>query len=317
MKLKYNVLYTRMKQLNNNNFLEELFINKDVCEKSDEISNNLDFIIVGCYINKEKQRILSQLKCYKILYVDEPIKTSKIYTDRLLLNNQFNMLVGCTEHNIVKNMFKYPLYINEVLDTIKNVSSNYLNEINLKYKNESVENISKKEFCCLINRHDNWKTRTEIYKKIKNIGSVKCPSILFNNCSNEELNNIGNVAYINKFKFNICSENTFNEYSGYITEKLINCCLAGSIPIYCGLFDEIDEKIFNKNRIIFYEPNTESIDKAIQKVLFLQNNDNEYYKFYKQDIFVETAFDTINNLENDCKLKFEQLYNNLLKIKNV
>ena len=45
-----------------------------------------------------------------------------------------------------------------------------------------------------------------------------------NNCSNKDLNNLGNASYIKKFLFNICSENTLTNVKGYITEKIINCC---------------------------------------------------------------------------------------------
>ena len=50
-------------------------------------------------------------------------------------------------------------------------------------------------------------------------------------------------------------ENYDNDtYNGYITEKLMDCCLGGAIPIYAGWFDEYDAQIFNKTELYFIIP---------------------------------------------------------------
>ena len=173
-------------------------------------------------------------------------------------------------------------------------------DINKYIENITFEEFLNKEFCCLINRHDNNKTRSNIYHSLKNIGFITCPSKLFNNCSNDILNKIGNVTYIRQFLFNICPENCLTSVKGYITEKLLNCCLAGAIPIYCGYFDDIDAKIFNKSRILFYDPyDNNSIKNVHDKIYNLINNNNQLIEFYQQDIFCDTAYETIMNLENN------------------
>ena len=40
---------------------------------------------------------------------------------------------------------------------------------------------------------------------------------------------------ISKYKFAVCFENT--SYPGYVTEKIIDCLVAGLIPIYLGAPD--------------------------------------------------------------------------------
>ena len=70
----------------------------------------------------------------------------------------------------------------------------------------------------------------------------------------------------------------------------MDCCLSGAIPIYYGKLDIIDQKIFNLKRILFYIPsNKESIEKIIQKIKNVMNNQNELVDFYNQDIFLENA----------------------------
>lgn len=51
------------------------------------------------------------------------------------------------------------------------------------------------------------------------------------------LNNIGNpvsdkIEFVNKYKFNICFENS--SYEGYVTEKLVDALYARALPIYFG-----------------------------------------------------------------------------------
>ena len=45
--------------------------------------------------------------------------------------------------------------------------------------------------------------------------------------------------------------------AGYVTEKIMDCCISGCIPIYCGKLDNIDKNIFNIKRILFYESDNE------------------------------------------------------------
>ena len=172
----------------------------------------------------------------------------------------------------------------------------------------SLSDLSNKKFCCLIATHDTKNTRTFIYDKLKDINEITCPSNLFNNCSNEELNTIGNVEYIKQFKYNICSENCLTNIEGYITEKILNCTLAGTIPIYCGSFDEIDEKIFNKNRILLYDPNNEeSINNIRNIVISLENNNEQFNNFYRQDVFCTDAHEVILQFEKDLQDKINSL----------
>jgi hypothetical protein len=277
-----------------NNFLTENL--KNYYEYSN-INNNIDFFISGPFINNENYDIIKNKNCIKILYITEPIEINSPYSlcYDLYKNNIFNIIIGCVENNL--NSIKYPLYINNVIHLEKNI----FNDINNYVKICSLD----KKFCTLINTHDIWNTRTPIYNKLINIANIDCPSILFNNCSNEELNNIGNKEFIKKFLFNICSENTLTNIPGYITEKLMNCCQGGAIPIYCGWFDETDEKIFNRNRILFYDPNNEeSINNIYIKIKELMEDNNKLNDFYRMDVFMESAYDT-------CQIMYNNLFDKL------
>lgn len=80
----------------------------------------------------------------------------------------------------------------------------------------------------------------------------------------------GGVGYENKhmtmsqFKFNICFENC--AFPGYVTEKIFDSFLSGSIPIYYGAPDILD--FIPKNAFIDYREfdNPEALDRHLQSL---------------------------------------------------
>ena len=276
--MKYSILCFWDDFCYDSNFLTSYFKNHHYTKNY----NEADILIVGSFVGKTEYSNIKKLKCRKILYISEPIQFFYPYTFELLKENIFCMVFGCINKDLKNSRIKLPLY---------------MTYFDYKNKNNFVNNATPLKDCCLINNHDKFGTRTAIYSLLKNSMSIECPSKLFNNCSNEELNRIGNVEYIKQFKFNICAENTRTIVPGYITEKLLNCCLGGAIPIYYGYFDEIDEKIFNKNRILFYDK--DNILEIRNKIVYLLENPEAFKAFYNQQPFCDTAYDTLLSLEGD------------------
>jgi len=283
--MKYSILCFWDKFCYDTNFLTSYFKNHHYTKNY----NEADILIVGSFVGRTEYSIIKKLKCRKILYISEPIQFFYPYTFELWKENIFCMVFGCINKDLKNSRIKLPLY---------------MTYFDYKNKNNFINNAEPWKDCCLINNHDKFGSRTAIYSLLKDVMHIECPSKLFNNCSNEELNRIGNVEYIKQFKFNICSENTRTVVPGYITEKLLNCCLGGAIPIYYGYFDEIDEKIFNKNRILFYDKDT--ILEVRDKIVHLLKNPEEFNTFYNQSPFCDTAYDTLLSLENDFMSAVEQ-----------
>ena len=280
------------------NFLIDNFFKKyDNVEITEDILN-ADIVMIGSFVNSQMLSLLYRVKGIKILYVTEPIGHFFANTLDLLKNNYFDYVFGCVRD---KDYVKFPIYTTE-----KSLEYFHIfNKINDELNEQSIHD---KKFACLINRCDKGHTRTNIHNALSTIGKIDCPSKLFNNCSPNELNSIGNPTFINKYKFNICPENFKCPVPGYITEKLMNCCLGSAIPVYSGDFDEIDGKIFNKNRIIFYDPyDTKSMDNAMFFVKRLCSDKELLEKYYKQPIFVETAFDTMKDMYNNVSAMFDRL----------
>lgn len=275
----------------NNNAITNLLKKYNIEFKISQI-DEADILFVGSFVNEKDYDFVLNFKNIKILWISEPIDVMYKYTYKLFKENIFNLVFGCIENNISMGYYKYPLYI---LYAYNQYENNEFENINNQMDLIDLEN---KKFCTLINSHDKFDTRKNMYNQLKQISYIDCPGQLFNNCSNTELNSIGNVKFINKYLFNLCPENTKCEFNGYITEKLMNCCLASTIPIYFGPFDEIDEKIFNKERIIFFNPySTESIIKTSIFVSNLYADKIALKNFYDKKIFNNSTYDTIKNLE--------------------
>ena len=283
----------------NNIFMRKYFKNFNFIQ--DRENQDIDIILSGSFITLNDYNYIKNKKAYKILWVSEPIQHHFKYPYKLYVENIFHFYFGSIYNNLKINSFKYPLYINY----FKKYEPLIFNNINKEFK---LLNLDNKNFCALICRHDRWKTRTEIYKSLNVIDNIVCPSRLFNNYSNEKFNKIGKVNFLKNYIFNICPENTYTDLKGYITEKLMDCCKAGCIPIYLeDVMDDIDNKIFNKNRILFYKNNAESINELKDKIYSLYSDKKKLLDFYNQDIFLPTAYDEIENMEKNLTIAIQNI----------
>ena len=259
-------------------------------------------LIVGNFIRPaEMQQIMGFTKCI-VLYVAEPILKFQMcyYSGEMYKRGHYNYMFGCVDNKPITQV-KFPLYYTSFKHTC-----NIFNKVNDYAK---ACDITQKHFATLISRHDTGNIRGPIYKFLSKLGHISCPGPLFNNCSNEEVNRIGNPEYIKKFIFNICPENFGASHPGYVTEKLMNACLGGAIPIYYGTLDDIDERIFNKNRIIFVDPS--NLMNLYNSVKELITNNTKLIEYYKQDVFMPCAYDVMTidmhthmmNMMDDIRFK--------------
>ncbi len=102
-------------------------------------------------------------------------------------------------------------------------------------------------------------------------------------------NNIGQkdgvkdkLAFASARKFSIVFENC--RVDNYITEKILEGFAAHTVPIYWGSPDV--KKIFNPEAFI-YIGGHEDFDAAIEKIKFLDNNDEAYLKMLSQPALID------------------------------
>lgn len=261
----------------------------------------VNVLIIGDFVTEEEKQYIETYRGLRILYVAEPIMNMTMCSiaGQMFRENKYSAVIGCiSNRNNGRNWVKYPIYRYSV-----KFARNSFAETN--HYVSCVAKIEEKQFCTLINRHDWGGTRTPIYKEMMKMGNVVCPGRLHNNCSNEELNKMGNIEYIKKFIFNICSENFGVDHEGYITEKLMNACLGGAIPIYFGELDEVDRKIFNEKRILFLnKDNVEEVSKKIKKMM---DEPEEMDRFYRQAVFCEGAYEEMEAMDENVMGYFDEV----------
>lgn len=181
---------------------------------------------------------------------------------------------------------------------------------------EKIENVDFKAFCnreiicTMIASHDDHgngaglreqcSSIIEQFEKVNYEGRFKNNSNILHEEFQNELQ-----PYLRCCRFNICLENTNS--SGYVTEKLFQAFLSGSIPIYWGSNNEPEPEILTGNRVLFFDPdNIIEFEREFMKL----NTDSEYLKcFLSKPVFKSEANEIINQRIQKLKTKLLDLLN--------
>lgn len=84
-----------------------------------------------------------------------------------------------------------------------------------------------------------------------------------------------------EYRFVLLMENIYS--AGYITEKIIEGFLAGTIPIYYGSTQVFG--IFNPNAFVFYD--IQNPQKSLEQISYLESNPKEYERMLNQPILAD------------------------------
>lgn len=202
-----------------------------------------------------------RFSCVKIFYTSENDHPNFFLCDYAIAHDFINK----------DNYLRLPYYA-----TIWNYNpSELLLPIYLKI----INNTYKSKFCCFIVSNDRAQYRINFFNKLSKYKKV--------DSGGKTLNNIGylvtdKIKFMKSYKFCICFENS--SYPGYVTEKIWDCFYANCIPIYWG--STCIDKDFNPKRIL-NRLDYNSDEELIQKIIFLNENHNEYIKFISQPIFTD------------------------------
>lgn len=157
----------------------------------------------------------------------------------------------------------------------------------------------KTKFCCFIASNAGAVERNRFFQKLCNYQKV--------DSGGRVLNNIGGpvadkIEFMRPYKFCIAYENS--TYPGYVTEKIMDCFIAGCIPIYWG--SDCIQKDFNPKRIL-NRMDFKSDDELIANIKFLNENPEEYKKFISQPIFINNELTEYFD-ENRLRIFFEKIF---------
>ena len=98
-----------------------------------------------------------------------------------------------------------------------------------------------------------------------------------------------NEILLHDYRFALVMEST-GMRKGYITEKIINAFLAGTVPVYYGNKDVFD--IFNPKAFVFMDP--ANMEPAIQRIAYLEQNSTAYDEMVLKEPILKDGMATLN-----------------------
>ena len=124
-------------------------------------------------------------------------------------------------------------------------------------------------------------------------------------------NNVGiindKIEFLSSYKFSIAMENTEGE--GYLSEKIIESFLSGTIPIYYGDY-MIDEHINPETYILIR--GEKDIKNKIEYIKEIDNNDELYKKILGKKVLLNNEY--ANKITKDFTTFFEHIFDQNKKL---
>ena len=118
-------------------------------------------------------------------------------------------------------------------------------------------------------------------------------------------NNVGKIhdkiEFLSSYKFSIAMENTEGE--GYLSEKIIDSFLSGTIPIYYGDY-MVDEYINPETYILIRGEN--DIKKKIEYIKEIDKNDELYKKILSKKVILNKDYS--NKITEEFTKFFEHIF---------
>jgi len=139
---------------------------------------------------------------------------------------------------------------------------------------------AERRFCNFVysnNKHSD-PLRIELFQKLSQYKKVDSGGGCLNNMGSR----VGDkLEFLREYKFTIAAENSLVD--GYTTEKLIEPLMMGSVPVYLGNPALVRQGDFNPEAMILID--SENIDRAVQEVERLDNDDAAYLEKLRRPIF--------------------------------
>ena len=257
MKIKFDFdgFWKRFDKKNNyfTNLLKKRF---DICidEKSP------DYIIYSCF---EQKKPVNQRSAVKIFFTGENLRVDF---------NLFDYGIGFDHLNFNDRYIRWPLY--RLYGKKCKDGTLFESILNRQQQPENFIN-DKTEFCSFVFSNSKAHPIRELFfKRLSQYKKVDSGGRFLNNTGRPVKSKLD---FIKKYKFNIAFENV--SAPGYTTEKLIEAMSANTLPIYWGNPDITKE--FNEESFIILK-NELDIDKTIEKIIKLDQNDQLYMQMMQQ-----------------------------------
>ena len=201
--------------------------------------------------------------------------------------NEADYAIGQAHINYLDRYFKFPTFIWHV----KKLK---------KIRDKVINNPIRQKFCAAV-ISNNISTDGFRLNFIKELNKYKTIDM-----GGRYNNNIGGrikdkIKFLSSYKFSIAMENS--ECDGYISEKIIDSFLAGTIPIYYGNY-MVDEYINPKSYILIRDE--KDMYQKIEYIKMIDNDDEKYKKFLKKGVLIDKNI--ADKIEEELKLFLENIF---------
>ena len=214
-----------------------------------------------------------------------------VFTENMIPDfNEVDYAIGHYHINYLDRYFKYNIFF------WRNLNNFYIS------RNKTLNDPKRLKFCAALisNNISTDGFRLEFIKQLSKYKQVDMGGIVGNNIRESIINK---TEFLSSYKFSIAMENS--EGDGYISEKIVDAFLAGTIPIYYGDY-MVDEYINPKTYILI--KGEKDINKKIEYIKEIDNNDELYKKLLKEKVLLDKniVFDTQKELKEFLYHIFEQ-----------
>ena len=212
--------------------------------------------------------------------------------------SEVDYAIGQAHINYLDRYFKFPIFL---WRNIKAIS---------KLRKKSLENPNRTKFCAAVisNNITTNGFREKFINELNKYKTIDMGGIFLNNIGGPVENKI---EFLSSYKFSISMENS--EGDGYLSEKIYDSLISGTIPIYYGDFT-FDEYINPKAIILIKEER--NMKEKIEYIKEIDNNNEKYLSILKENLLINENIDKIIEKEQKEFLHniFEQERNKAKRI---
>ena len=225
------------------------------------LSENPDYLFFSCYGYDHLK-----YDCIKIFYTGENVIPDFNFCD---------YAIGFHYLNFSDRYRRIPLFSSR---------ESYKGLLNKNVSNK--EKLLNRKFCNFLysNKNNAHPIRKKFFERLSKYKRV--------DSGGGYLNNLGyrvddKNSFLSEYKFTIAFENSVGE--GYTTEKLVDPMSVNSLPVYWG--NPWVERDFNTSSFIRLKDSSgEEIEKAVKKIVYLDQHDDEYLEMLNQPWLLQKQF---------------------------
>jgi len=215
------------------------------------------------------------------------IKIAVLTENRIPDLNQVDYALGHAHINYLDRYFKYSIFLWSISKAIN------------QKREEVLKSPIRKKFCAAVISKGFWKHfRTRFINELNKYKRVDMGGRFRNNIGGRVKNKIN---FLSSYKFSLAMENSNGD--GYISEKIIQSYVAGTIPIYYGDY-LIDEYINPKSFILI--KGVKDIKPKIEYIKSIDNDNKKYKSILRENVIFDNNFNI--KIDNELKLFFYNIF---------